>query len=341
MMSPHSLRRGLLAPALLFATGCGRSPEVTTAALSPEVTHLDPSAKPDQQPLSTQAAQSAGAELHTRQPVVRPPVDDKVLAAIVRRLRCIPRDNFEFPKSAKERLSLYDQATCDDFDQALAISDTQLAALSGSGDDRSISLAIFVAVRRGDSRALLRIARENLNSKRMAIPQAILDDMGVIRTSEQALGHQLSDAMVAWFGTDSGAAPELFDKLFPGYPEFAAAGTWVYPWLNRARRARKSENTQDWKSFVQDIQDLPEVNRAVVAALRFSDGLDTSVAECMELMGTLSEPSRADLLDGAAFLPDEPWFSNDADGWWRRYVRSSLRELLEQNRQARSGKGAR
>jgi hypothetical protein len=326
-MSLTVLLRTLLGTLGILGVACGHS---STAPLTAEVKPAESTASAAQSPLSSPAPQPGSVGEHRRQTVIQDSVDDRVLATIVQRVRCVPVRDCYYCMSSKKRLSLYGQQTYDDLILALAASDKQLAALAGSGDGRSISLAVFVAWQRGDSPALLRMARENLDSRLMAIPEAIEDAQGgALQSAEQPLVGQLSEVMASWFGTLAASTPEEFDRVFPGYPAFAAAGSWVYPWLHRSRHARVSGNLEDWKSFVRDIQELPEVNRVVVAALRFTDGSGHPPAECRELMGTLSEQSRAELLGGAAFLPDEPWFRKDTDGSLREFVRSSLRELLK------------
>jgi hypothetical protein len=74
---------------------------------------------------------------------------------------------------------------------------------------------------------------------------------------------------------------------------------------------------------------MVKMSLTVLSRTLLTDGSGHPPAECRELMGTLSEQSRAELLGGAAFLPDEPLFRSDKDGRKRESVRSSLRELLK------------
>jgi hypothetical protein len=249
----------------------------------------------------------------SREPVV---IDSAALDAICARVRVLPIADAQFRGEPREAAELLGTQTYADLQTALTISDAQLHSLIDSVDARKRSLAVFIAWQRANSPLLLTLGRRFAGSSDAAIPGAgSSSSAGASPAVPQTLGSYVDRVFHAWFDRPAIAEPDEFDKVFPGYPSFVEAKSWVVPWLNRVRRAEIWGDKDERNNVAAKLLELPELNRVVVVSLRSMDGTPPATTDSVKLLGSVSRATRDELHGNALFLPRDPMFSRKEPGY--------------------------
>jgi hypothetical protein len=292
------LTRGLLC---LFAL----VPSIAYPALPPSQDHQQPSREP-----------------------VR--IDTAQLDTICARIRVLPISDSMFRRERREAESLLGAQTFGDLKTLTTISDAQLQSLMESSDARKRSVAVFVAWQRGDSKRLLSLARRYAACADAAVPAASLSAAsGEAPARAQTLGSYIDTVFHAWFGLPAIAEPDEFDKMFPGSPSFVDSDTWVYPWVNRLRRAKYSGDADEQKRVAAEVRKLPDLNRAVIVSIRFmEDGTPPTHADWIDLLGPISPEALESLSGTAKFLPRDPLLARE-NGEIRKSVVAAFDQLMQ------------
>ena len=242
------------------------------------------------------------------------------------RISMLPADDFALRGPLSH--TLFGESSLADLNVLAGLSGTQLTHLIESEDGRKQSIALFVLWNRGDTRGVLKVARRTLGREDLAVPACGMTDQGRGVPTQQSLGAYTERVLERWFGAPLHGDSGEFDRVFPGHPEFVNADEWVYPWIRRIRRAQMTGLDKEWSGLLADIRQLPEVQRAVIAALVSKDETPPSHEHCMEIMGDVRDEARGRILGGSIFLPEDPWLRNDPEGTQREFIRKSLEALL-------------
>jgi hypothetical protein len=255
-----------------------------------------------------------------------PEVADARIDEAVARCRFLPIRSVDLLGPVEDQRARLGTETREDLALLLSISQRQLAGLAWSRDGRRASAAAFIAWQRGDSALLLRIARDNLGSRAVAIPSAITPAQGGLVPVEESLVAYLSRLMSSWFGAGYPGL-DVFDELYPGYPEFPRSAEWVGPWACRLERALDSFNNAALARIVKQVERLSEAHRLSIAAILYDELGERAQPLCMKLLSAMQPESMA-ALESPGFLSGDPLFHEDVEGSERAFVRAAAAKLM-------------